>query len=90
VRARSAGGRRRRARARRLVNDVLSLPANGHSSSAPALFFRTANPASEADLIFQGTGNTLWYYHALKPAAANLAPQFTGSKIAGAGSTFGG
>jgi hypothetical protein len=72
------------------VNDVLRLPANGHGSSAPALFFRTANPASEDDLIFQGTGNTLWYYHALKPGADHLAPQFTGSKIAAAGSTFGG
>ena len=70
-------------------NDVITR-ANGVVDSAPALFDRTANPAGQADLAFQGRGDTLWYYHAAKPAAAGLAPSFTGVKIGGAGSTFGG
>ena len=70
-------------------NDVITR-ADGAVDSAPSLFDRTANPAGEADLAFQGKGDTLWYYHAPKPSAAGLAPSFTGVKIGGAGSTFGG
>ena len=70
-------------------NDVITR-ANGVVDSAPALFDRTANPAGQADLAFQGKGDTLWYYHAPKPPAAGLAPSFTGVKIGGPGSTFGG
>ncbi len=70
-------------------NDVITR-ANGVVDSAPALFDRTANPAGQADLAFQGKGDTLWYYHAPKPPAAGLAPSFTGVRIGGPGSTFGG
>ena len=64
--------------------------ATGSVHSAPALFDRRAKPAGEADLVFQGTGGTLWYYSAPEPATAGLAPSFTGLKIGGAGSTLGG
>jgi hypothetical protein len=64
--------------------------ATGSVDSAPALFDRAAKPAGEADLVFQGTGGTLWYYSAPKPSTKGLAPSFTGLKIGGAGSTFGG
>lgn len=69
-------------------NDVITR-ANGAVDSAPSLFDRIANPPGEADLAFQGSGNTLWYYHAAKPPAG-LAPGFTGVRIGGPGSTFGG
>ena len=49
-----------------------------------------ANPPAENDLIFQGAGHTLWYYHAPNPVSASQAPAFTGSKIAGPGTTYGG
>ncbi len=71
------------------VNDVIS-SVTGKVESAPALFFRTANPYGENDLVFQGAGNTLWYMHAPEPASPSLAPQFTGRAIAGHGTTFGG
>jgi hypothetical protein len=71
------------------VNDVIT-QATGSVDSAPALFDRGANPAGEADLVFQGKGDTLWYYHAPKPSIAGLAPSFTGLRIGGPGSTFGG
>lgn len=71
------------------VNDVIS-SATGTVDSAPALFFRTANPAGENDLVFQGSGNTLWYFSAPGPGSPNLAPSFTRSEIAGHGTTFGG
>jgi hypothetical protein len=70
-------------------NDVITR-ANGAVDSAPSLFDRRSNPAGEADLAFQGRGNTLWYYHAAKPPTAGLAPGFTGVRIGGPGSTFGG
>ena len=70
-------------------NDVI-LNASGAVGSAPALFDRSAKPAGEADLVFQGTGGTLWYYSGPKPVTKGLAPSFTGLKIGGAGSTFGG
>jgi hypothetical protein len=69
-------------------NDVIP-QATGSVDSAPALFDRAAKPAGEADLVFQGTGGTLWYYSAPKPTKG-LAPSFTGLKIGGAGSTSGG
>ncbi len=69
-------------------NDVIT-QATGSVDSAPALFDRRAKPAGEADLVFQGTGGTLWYYHGPEPAKG-LAPSFTGLKIGRAGSTFGG
>ena len=71
------------------VNDVISA-AVGQVSSAPSLFLRFTNPPAENDLIFQGTDHTLWYYHAPNPVSASQAPAFTGSKIAGLGTTYGG
>jgi hypothetical protein len=71
------------------VNDVISA-ATGKVSSAPSLFLRFTSPPGENDVIVQGTGNTLWYYHAPQPVLETQAPQFTGSKIAGSGTTFGG
>ncbi len=71
------------------VNDVIT-HATGSVYSAPALFDRGAKPAGEADLAFQGKGGTLWYYHAPKPSSAGRAPSFTGLRIGGPGSTFGG
>jgi len=70
-------------------NDVI-VSATGSVDSAPVLLDRSANPAGEADLVFQGTGTTLWYDHAPKPSTVGVAPSFTGLKIGGAGSTFGG
>jgi len=71
------------------VNDVIT-KATGTVSSAPALVFRTANPPGRDDLIFQGTGNTLWYYDAPRPKLTSQVPNFSGSMIAGGGTTFGG
>jgi hypothetical protein len=68
------------------VNDVIS-GANGQVDSAPSLFARSV-PTGEYDLIFQGSNNTLFYYHAPRPASG--APAFAGSKIGGSGTTFGG
>jgi hypothetical protein len=69
------------------VNDVI-VKASGTVDSAPALFYRTGS--GENDVVFQGSHNTLWYYHAKKPAAADLGPSFAGHRVAGPGTTFGG
>ena len=71
------------------VNDVISA-ATLSVDSAPALADRAAHPAGEADLVFQGTGNTLWYYHGAEPTIAGNAPSFGGVRIGGPGTTFGG
>jgi hypothetical protein len=68
------------------VNDVVT-SASGQVDSAPSLFVGTV-PTVGYDLIFQGGGNSLFYYHA--PAPSSGAPAFTGSKIGKAGTTFGG
>lgn len=67
-------------------NDVITA-ANRQVVSAPSLFARSI-PTGEYDLIFQGPRNTLCYYHGARPASG--APAFTGSKIGGVGSTYGG
>jgi hypothetical protein len=69
------------------VNDVI-VKATGSVDSAPALFYRTGS--GENDVVFQGSHNTLWYYHAKRPAVADDAPSFTGHRVAGPGTTFGG
>ena len=68
------------------VNDVIS-SATGQVYSAPSLFAGTI-PTLGYDLLFQGKGNSLFYYHA--PAPASGAPVFTGSRISKAGTIFGG
>ncbi|MGO8956219.1 MAG: hypothetical protein ACLQFR_02410 [Streptosporangiaceae bacterium] len=70
-------------------NDVI-VQATGSVNSAPALVDRRAYVAGEADLVFQGSAGTLWYYDAPEPSTAGLAPSFTGLKIGAAGTTFGG
>ncbi len=62
--------------------------ANFTVASAPVLVVRGSHPVGENDLLFQGTSNTLRYYHAPKPVSG--VPNFTGKRIAGPGSTFGG
>jgi hypothetical protein len=62
--------------------------ANFTVSSAPVLVVRGSHPLGENDLIFEGTKNTLWYYHAPNPPSG--LPNFIGSRIAGLGTTFGG
>ncbi len=62
--------------------------ANFTVSSAPVLVVRGSHPLGENDLLFEGTNNTLWYYHAPNPLSA--LPNFTGQRIAGRGTTFGG
>lgn len=69
------------------VNDVIT-SISGHVNSAPALFFRAAS--GENDIVLQGGSNTLWYFSAPAPASPNLAPQFSGHRIGGPGTTFGG
>jgi hypothetical protein len=54
--------------------------------SAPALVVRAARPAGEVDLLVQGADHSLWYYSAAGPWPLS----FTGTQIAGPGTTFGG
>jgi hypothetical protein len=72
-------------------NDVIdSGPSTVENAfSAPALAVQTAGPAAQLDVIFQGAHNTLWFYKGPRPTAP-LAPTFTGQRIGGTGSTFGG
>jgi hypothetical protein len=56
--------------------------------SAPALFVRNTSPAGELDVVAQGSGDSMMYYHAPMPPSG--APSFTGQTIAGPGTTFGG
>jgi hypothetical protein len=60
---------------------------DGGVDSAPALVAQANN--GQLDLIYQGPAQTLWYYHAPVPLTP-VAPTFTGGKIGGAGSTYGG
>jgi hypothetical protein len=61
-----------------------------HADSAAAVFARAAHPAGEVDVIYEGPANTLWYFHAAKPASRSGPLKFTGLKIGGPGSTYGG
>ena len=72
------------------VTIVGILQANFTVSSAPVLINRGSHPAGEADIVYQSTTNALWYYHAPQPALPSDTPSFTGTRVAGAGSTFGG
>ena len=60
-----------------------------HAESAPAVA-AGAPKASTVDVIVEGTGNTLWYLQGPKPKSSSGLPRFTGTKIGGGGSTFGG
>jgi hypothetical protein len=60
-----------------------------HVDSPIALAAQLAGPAGQVDLLFQGTGNTLWYYQGRRPSTP-VAPTFTSQRIGGPGSAYGG
>jgi hypothetical protein len=64
------------------------IPAIGLVDSAPSMSLSVAG--NGYGLIFQGPGNSLYYYFGTRPGSPSIAPSFTGSRVAGPGTTFGG
>jgi hypothetical protein len=60
-----------------------------HADSAPAAGAGSPTDSSD-DVIVEGAGNTLWFFHAPRPASSTGVPKFAGVEIGGGGSTFGG
>jgi hypothetical protein len=60
-----------------------------HADSAPAAA-AGAPTASTADVIVEGAGNTLWYFHGARPSSGTGVPKFTAIEVGGGGTTFGG
>lgn len=67
-------------------NDAIS--AIGLVDSAPSMSLSVSG--NGYGLIFQGPGNSLYYYFGPRPGSPSIAPNFTGSRVAGPGTTYGG